>query len=101
MEELIVKFDLKLMSSIKGVDIYTTPLKGLLVSNHNFYFNSHIPPNHVFIFFRWKNYRFYTTWHLEVALYYSKESFYEWFKFNVKRKYKQSLITNILLSKHS
>lgn len=79
------------MSSNNGVNIYNTPLKGLYVSNHNFYLNQHLSENEIFIYFYWKNFRYYTTWPLELAISHSKESFHKWFSFNVKRRYKHAL----------
>lgn len=93
MKELIEKIDLKLLSSKDGVEIYSTPINGLLVSTHNFYLDQDINENSVFIFFARKGFRFYTKWPLELAMSHSKESFLKWFSFMVKKRYKQALRT--------
>lgn len=97
MKELIEKFDLKLFCFKSGNEIYRTPINGLWISAYNFYLDKEINENEVFLFFVKNNFRFYTTWPLELAMIHSKESFHEWFSFNVKRRYKRSLIIDIKL----
>ena len=91
MKELIEKFDLKLFCFKSGNEIYRTKINGLWVSGYNFYLDKEIDKNEIFLFFVKKDFRYYTTWPLELAMSHSKESFHQWFSFNVKRRYRQAL----------